>query len=181
MTNLRETRRDKQRDESSKEASMDMTPMIDVVFLLIIFFLCIDFKVLEAKLPAHLPKDIGSRDKPVEPESPLRVRIVCDARGEKVPRPTGDSYRLDGHVVHFDIGATRDIRSLTDLGTELKTLRDDPNRMVKDPAHPGRMKLVRVVVEPGPGVVYGDVARCVDSIAASGFTEISFGGGLGRR
>ena len=48
----RKTRREKQMEEVSKEAEMDMTPMIDVVFLLIIFFLCIDFRVLEAKLPA---------------------------------------------------------------------------------------------------------------------------------
>ena len=47
---------------------MDMTPMIDVVFLLIIFFLCIDFKILEAKLPAYLPKDKGS-----QPEEELLV------------------------------------------------------------------------------------------------------------
>ncbi len=38
-------------DAVDEEAEMDMTPMIDVVFLLIIFFLCIDFRILEAKLP----------------------------------------------------------------------------------------------------------------------------------
>ena len=44
--------------DAEEEAEGDMTPMIDAVFLLIIFFLCIDFKTLEAKLPAYLPKDI---------------------------------------------------------------------------------------------------------------------------
>ena len=43
-----------------QNVEMDMTPMIDVVFLMIIFFICIDFKVLESKLPAYMPKDKGS-------------------------------------------------------------------------------------------------------------------------
>ena len=34
-------------DDAQEEAKSDMTPMIDVVFLMIIFFVCIDFKVLE--------------------------------------------------------------------------------------------------------------------------------------
>ncbi|MDF1837417.1 MAG: biopolymer transporter ExbD, partial [Planctomycetota bacterium] len=39
---------------------MDMTPMIDVTFLLLIFFMCtLKFKVLEGKLTAYLPKDVG--------------------------------------------------------------------------------------------------------------------------
>ena len=44
-------------EDAQEEVKPDMTPMIDVVFLMIIFFICIDFKVLESKLPAYLPKD----------------------------------------------------------------------------------------------------------------------------
>ena len=39
---------------------MDMTPMIDCIFQLIIFFMCsIHFKSLEGKLYSYLPKDKG--------------------------------------------------------------------------------------------------------------------------
>ena len=41
-----------------EEQKGDMTPMIDVVFLLIVFFLCIEFKVLESRLDAFLPTAI---------------------------------------------------------------------------------------------------------------------------
>ncbi len=33
-------------EDAQEEVKPDMTPMIDVVFLIIIFFICIDFKVL---------------------------------------------------------------------------------------------------------------------------------------
>ena len=55
--------------------------MIDVVFLLIIFFLCIEFRVLEAKLPAYLPKDKGSQSTQVEPMEQLSVGIYVESKG----------------------------------------------------------------------------------------------------
>ena len=50
-----------------EKVKMDMTPMIDVVFLLIIFFMCtIKFKILEGKIPAYLPKDVGVNTSPID-------------------------------------------------------------------------------------------------------------------
>ena len=178
MAGLRQTRREKMRDEVQKEAEMDMTPMIDVVFLLIIFFLCIDFKILEAKLPAYLPKDKGSQDFEVEPQEQLRIKIVCEDRGEEQLRPKRKSYRLVGHKVHYTVGPKK-VETLAELKEELTIIRDDDNRRVPDLKNLGKTKLVGVVIEPGVNVVYGDVAPCVDVIAALDFTDINFGGGLG--
>ena len=48
------------RNTDPAEVAADLTPMIDVTFLLLIFFLCsIQFKVLEGKLSTYLPKDVG--------------------------------------------------------------------------------------------------------------------------
>ena len=69
-----------------EDAEMDMTPMIDVVFLLIIFFLCIEFKTLEAKLPAYLPKDRGSQSTPEEPVEQLSIKIVNQTWGQEIVR-----------------------------------------------------------------------------------------------
>lgn len=42
------------------EVKMELTPMIDVTFLLLIFFMVtMKFKVLEGKLATELPKDVG--------------------------------------------------------------------------------------------------------------------------
>jgi hypothetical protein len=64
-----------------EEARSDTTPMIDVVFLMIVFFVCIDFRVLEAKLPAFLPKDQGAGSQVVVPQEQLIVRVTVTEPG----------------------------------------------------------------------------------------------------
>ena len=57
------------RKHQGEELKGDMTPMIDVVFQLLIFFmLSIKFKVLEGKLSAFLPKDVGVNTSPAVPK-----------------------------------------------------------------------------------------------------------------
>ena len=68
-------------DDAQEEAKADMTPMIDVVFLMIIFFICIEFKVLESKLNAFLPTDKGSQSTVVEPEEQLSIKIHVESKG----------------------------------------------------------------------------------------------------
>ena len=175
----RKTRREKQQAVVSEEAYMDMTPMIDVVFLLIIFFLCIDFKILEAKLPAYLPKDKGSQSEDTEPQEQLRIKIVCDVVGTRELRPRAEvAFRLVGHLIHYEVGPKR-IDNLADLEDELLDIKADDTRRVPDLKNPGQTKLMDVVVEPGIDAVYADVAPCVDTILSVGFDNINFGGGLG--
>ncbi|MCB9872400.1 MAG: biopolymer transporter ExbD [Planctomycetes bacterium] len=175
----RKSRRQQMKEEVTKEAEIDMTPMIDVVFLLIIFFLCIDFKILESKLPAYLPKDKGSQPEKVEPQEQLRIKIVLDRKGEKSLRPAAKhAYYLVGHKVHYTVGPKK-VETLDELKDELKKIHDDPNRRVPDPKKPGSKKVMGVVIEPDTGTVYGDVAPCVDAVKFVGFDDINFGGGLG--
>jgi len=56
-------------EEIQKEKhELEMTPMIDVTFLLLIFFMCtLKFKTLEGKLAAYLPKDVGVNQADAEP------------------------------------------------------------------------------------------------------------------
>lgn len=50
--------------------------MIDVTFLLLIFFMCsLNFKTVEQKLDAHLPKNEGQNPIPVEVEQPTEIRV----------------------------------------------------------------------------------------------------------
>jgi biopolymer transport protein ExbD len=62
----------------SDEASLEvpMTPMIDVIFQLIIFFMCsIHFKSLEGKLYSYLPRDKGMANTSVTDPILDEVRI----------------------------------------------------------------------------------------------------------
>ncbi|MFH2001159.1 MAG: biopolymer transporter ExbD, partial [Planctomycetota bacterium] len=54
---------------ATEEVEIQMTPMIDVTFLLLIFFLCsIKFKLLDGKMQTYLPKDVGVNSTPIEDE-----------------------------------------------------------------------------------------------------------------
>jgi biopolymer transport protein ExbD len=68
---------------TNREEKMDMTPMIDCVFLLLVFFMCATkFKKLEKKLDAFLPDDAGiSRPDPKPFLEPLRIKLTSQRGG----------------------------------------------------------------------------------------------------
>ncbi|MBX3461758.1 MAG: biopolymer transporter ExbD [Planctomycetes bacterium] len=177
-------------DDAQEEAKGDMTPMIDVVFLMIIFFICIDFKVLESKLPAYLPKDKGSQSDVVEPQEQLSVKIHVESAGTPIyPEgvtagtisPNGRPYRfkLEGHRVKWEVGP-KPLYNLADVQKELVRIAQDPASQVPDKETGGK-KLMTCVIEAYPGTYYEDVARTTDACNAAGFKEINFGGGLGAK
>ena len=78
----------KLREINDEKREMQMTPMIDVVFLLLIFFMCtLKFKTLEGKLAAYLPKDVGVNPGG-EPIDRVDLHIA-------VGRTSECAYRLD--------------------------------------------------------------------------------------
>jgi biopolymer transport protein ExbD len=93
---------------------LQLTPLIDVAFLMLIFFMSLPFKTLDAKLQAQLPAD-GPRvtlDPPRETVK-IRVRKVGDAYtytlGQHVA-PTADGlkpvFRALGPTYAYEIDAT---------------------------------------------------------------------------
>jgi biopolymer transport protein ExbD len=178
-------------DDVQEEVKPDMTPMIDVVFLMIIFFICIDFKVLESKLAAFLPKDKGSQSTKEEPQEQLSVRVFVDREGNKefpngvsagtINKNTGRPHRfkLNGHVTKWEVGP-KPLYKLDDVLKELERIANDPASQVPDKETGGK-KLMSCVVEAYPGTFYDDVAKTADACHKAGFKEINFGGGLGAK
>ena len=74
-------------DESQQAAKADMTPRIDCVFLLIVFFVCLDFRTLESRLPAYLPRDRGGHSR-LDPVERISVQIHCATCGPASRRPS---------------------------------------------------------------------------------------------
>jgi biopolymer transport protein ExbD len=179
-------------DDAQEEVKADMTPMIDVVFLMIIFFVCIDFKVLESKLPAYLPKDKGSSPTVAPPQEQLSVKIYVEAAGQPL-YPEGASagvlnpntkrpyrFKMQGHKIRWEVGP-KPLYNINDVKAELTRIVKDPNSMVPDVAKQGTKKLLPCVVEAYPGTFYDDVAKTADACNEAGFKEINFGGGLGAK
>lgn len=176
-------------DEAVEAAKADTTPMIDVVFLMIVFFVCLDFRTLEAKLCAYLPRDVGSSSRigPVEPVEQLLVTLVADRVGVPVyaagvvpgsiDPATGRPFRyqLRDHRVRWQIGAQEFVDPKA-AQRELARLAADPRCLVRDERTGGR-KVMECVVAGLQGVRYDDVAKAADAARAAGFSEIHFGGG----
>ncbi len=177
-------------EDTQEEVKPDMTPMIDTVFLMIIFFVCIDFRVLESKLPAYLPKDKGGRPEAVEPMQQLSIVLwvenagtpeypVGASRGDIGPNGRPHRFVLRNHRVRWEVGP-KPIYDLQEVRKELERIVAAPESVVSDLATGGK-KLMPCVIEAHPGTYYEDVARTADAAHVAGFQEINFGGGLGAR
>ncbi len=70
---------------AEEESKLEMTPMIDVTFLLLIFFMCtLKFKTLEGKLAAYLPKDVGVNQTDAVPIEKVEILVQVVKEGTKL-------------------------------------------------------------------------------------------------
>ena len=149
----------------------DMTPMIDVVFQLLIFFmLTIKFKELEGKLSAYLPKDVGVNTAPAEPKEKVEIKLKVEREGSKRDpydknRPwsgQGPFQYGDDRVVVYSIGP----RATKDLGELSRRLKEVYEMDKERPA----------TIDAYPGTVYEDVVHVLDVAILAGYTDITFVG-----
>ena len=149
---------------------MDMTPMIDVVFQLLVFFMCtIQFRTLEGRLSAYLPKGVGPNPSAVEPLERVTLAISVRVPGTRL-EPRGNlpwdgegpfRFGPDRDVV-YDVGP-RQLHDRTSLTERLEQL------------HAG-MPERGLSIDARPGSVYADVIGALDCAIAAGFEDISFTG-----
>ena len=97
----------------NEEVKLELTPMIDMAFLIIIFFMCLPFKTLEGKLAAFLPTDKGINPIPQPPATEFKVQVHIVARNEvdatwgpngidKILKPTVFRYRKGDTNIETD-------------------------------------------------------------------------------
>ena len=87
-------KRKKKKEILLEDMVMDITPMIDVVFQLLIFFMvAAKFKTLEGKLLAYLPKDKGLKNVKVEEQKlPIRVTLTWNVATRQAKVYVGQSF-----------------------------------------------------------------------------------------
>jgi biopolymer transport protein ExbD len=148
--------------------------MIDVTFLLIIFFMCtLKFKVLEGKLSAFLPKDVGVNTTPAEPKEKIEIRLDVKNPGNKI-KPDGGAYtnedaaaRLryvfdNSRVITYSVGA----KKTTDIEEVRRTLESFYKQDKERPA----------TIDPRKDVITSDVVALLDVALDIGFSDITFVG-----
>ena len=159
-----------ERIEAERNDDLEMTPMIDVTFLLLVFFLLtLRFRTLEGKLAAYLPKDAGVNVEYVE-RVQLDVSIEVLEAGRKVNATGPDAnepwagdfgrrFRVLDRRLAYRIGprGTQDLETLTAWIAELSAA---------NPEAP-------LTIAPGPGTLYGDVVPVLDAAVEAGCDEVT--------
>jgi len=69
-------------EQRNEDVETDLTPMIDVAFLMIIFFMCLPFKTLDAKLAGFLPTGKGVIEDDTQPPELFMIRVHIVGRDE---------------------------------------------------------------------------------------------------
>lgn len=151
-----------------EEVKADMTPMIDCTFLLLIFFiLTLKFKILEGRLDAALPKDMGTNTSKVEEIEKVDVLLWVAEPGELVDDvnpQTGKSNGLkvyNGRRVRYEVG-TQKFTTIAELERFLATVAD------KDETP--------VTIDPRKDIINADVMEVLDAVIRQKFKKVSFSG-----
>jgi biopolymer transport protein ExbD len=154
---------------AKEECELEMTPMIDVTFLLLIFFMCtLKFKTLEGKLAAYLPKDVGVNTSEAEPKEKVEILLRVRREGDKL-NAKGEKYEGSGRwvydetrIIEYSVGPKK-TPDIEELGRRLKELHK------KDPEQAS-------TIDARTGIVYGDVVKVLDIALSAGYNEITFVG-----
>jgi len=143
----------------NRDPRLEIAPMLDITFLLLIFFLCVlDFKVLEGRLDAFLPRD-GAADRSIPTDTREEIEIRLEARGEEGSstvvfvsrRPVGV---LEGRDASEAVVLDR-------LEGALGRLRHDlPEASCR--------------IDAAPGVPHGHVVGVVDAAMRRGYESVGF-------
>jgi biopolymer transport protein ExbD len=166
-------------EEAQEEIKPDLTPAIDVTFLLLIFFICsIKFKVLEGKLQTYLPKDVGVNTTPQQKMlEKIDIRIV-----RKQTREVLDLEQVENYKQWKNSGGWKEdqvqisfqgqpIPTLKELGRLLKEKR----KAIPAPKE-GEEDDLKMNLEAMKGTIYEDIVKVVDVALEAGFTSITFRG-----
>jgi hypothetical protein len=159
-------------EEEAEVTKPNMTPMIDVVFQLIVFFLVsMKFKSLDMRIDAFLPKDRGLAPTPSKPPEVPKIVVVMQHRlGEPVTRlkvanaPIGVLHGTEQVKADPSLKATNKatLDALTKLAADARARAGDAADEVKGE------------VDAGSLVPTGDVLRAVDAFIAGGLKDVTF-------
>jgi biopolymer transport protein ExbD len=140
--------------QTDEEVKLQITPLIDIVFLLLIFFMCsMKFKTLERKVAAFLPKDRGLAKTKIKLEEKPKITVELKRKqGEKATRVK----LLDSEIGIDDRGFQELDRRIAQISAADKTLPGEINAWAEVP--------------------HGHVVRAIDAFMKNEVFDITFVG-----
>jgi biopolymer transport protein ExbD len=168
-----------------EETEMNMTPMIDIVFQLIIFFLLsLKFKTIDRRIDSMLPKDRGLAPTPTFPEDFLKVKIKVFRRDMLDKKKAYTLVKIDNDQKSFalpqgwkgrDEESPERVRlydaTINGIRAVIKA------KMDKHGGDKDKMKGEIVAPPPKGGAVpHGDVMQILNAFLSLGMTDVVFEG-----
>jgi len=115
---------------SNSASSLRMAPLIDVIFLLLIFFFVTSqFRPIENYLPIDMPKT-QSQGGGANIVEPLLIYVFDAARGCEVQFSGDSAVKMDS--AEIDTGIEEFVRSLRQVLLDQKRTRSDPVELIFD-------------------------------------------------
>jgi biopolymer transport protein ExbD len=138
---------------SAEDIKLQITPMIDVTFLLLIFFMLLPFRSLERKVAAFLPKDRGLAKTKIKLEE--KPKITVELKRKKTEKITRVKL-LDQEIGSGDSG-------FNILDQRIKQIAGSNKEL------PGE-------INAWAWVPHADVIRAIDSFMKAQVTDLTFVG-----
>lgn len=163
------------------EATLNMTPMIDITFQLILFFLLnLKFKTLDYRIESNLPKDRGIEATPQFVTPIPSIKIALFRLDAEDPSKARTKIKIAGgnEIILPNVQWTGS------RGTDMKYEDDRDKRFANVVAKIKELKgaapeLKGEIDTPRPSgeaVPHADVMRILDCFIQSGVTEVNFVG-----
>ncbi len=166
------------------DTEMNMTPMIDIVFQLIIFFLLsLKFKTVDQRIDANMPKDRGPNQEPVPVLDHPKIKIKVFRKNRENPAEAYTLVKIDGsHSYRLPAGDwSTDKRDESARVAEYDAVMAQIQRVIEvkwDVVDRDPETRAEIVAPPpyGVSVPHGDVIRVLDVFVAAGLTKVFFEG-----
>ncbi len=151
----------KKKNAIEEEVAMDMTPMIDVTFQLLIFFIItLKFKLLEKKLTSYLPTDFGLSSNEIDVSENFLVVKLTQAGSSLDPiRDRTTRFFVENEEV---TGSTQE-EILGKISAKIRSFRE-------------AQKDVKGKIDTGVGVPHATVVQILDLFNRAKYETVSFVG-----
>ena len=159
----------KKKSAVEEEAEMNMTPMIDVTFQLLIFFIItLKFKTLEKKLLSHLPTDLGLNTSSEEIDENFVTVKLRQPPAAEYPNRKWRAANLTRFYFNDEKFEGTQSEIFQKFKTRLQAFRNDLSPKEREEA--------RGKIDAGKGVPHGQVVTILDIFSSVGFKSVTFVG-----
>src|SRR5262245_25727044 len=165
---------------ATDEQGLNMTPMIDIVFQLILFFLFnLRFKSLDYRIESSLPKDRGLAATPEMKADIPAIKVALFRENAEKKDEDFTKIKIAGQeyvLKHEGWTGNRSTDMKTEDERDKKFAQIQAKITERSKANKDLKGEIETPLPKGAAVPHGDVMRILDAFLGAGITEVNFVG-----